>query len=251
MPQTIRNTDGSVEFEAATDAEVADLIAEFEAAKVARDEAYALADEAYGEHPRYGSDEYTAKQEVVGPHEVALAAANRALSASRNLPVGTEVRFSTSAGWSGDDSDSGVIEKVTESSYVVRKDGSGNGTARLNRETAHEWKSSYGRSGGGRSLSVVRTPAQHRAHVVEQAERNRVHAAQNAERRAYNDAVYAAQRAQGEQAVVLYEARRRALDLLVRKHQAEFDALLSVTLDVLAVDAPGRDESTLPAAPTT
>lgn len=252
MPQTVRNTDGSVEFDAATDAEVADLIATFEAATTAYDAAKADADALYGEHPAYVSPEYTAKTEVLAPFDQAVRQANTALSASRNLPVGTVVRFQSSAGWSGTDTDHGTITKVTEASYVIAKDdayGSAK-TARLDREKAHGWHSSYGGSRGNRSLSVVHTPAQAVVAKAEQAERNARQAAQNAERRAYNEAVYAAEQAQSAQARVLSEAQVRATKILREKHAVEYAALVSVALDVLAQDAPGREASSLPPVPT-
>jgi hypothetical protein len=254
VPQTVIYSTKSEEgtYEAATDAEVADLMATFVAATDALDEATAFADAEYGEHPQYNSDEYKARNAGLAPFSQALATAGRALAASRNLPVGTYVRFASREGWYGSTTDYGMITKVTSTSYTVVKEASygESKTARISRQHGHEFLSSYSGSNGGRSLSVVRTPAQQAVWIVEEGQRREQQERQNAERRAYNHAVYAADRAKGEQHALLHAARQRALETLIKRHQVEFDGMLGLALDLLASEAPGREETTPPALPT-
>lgn len=248
MPQTIVST--TSEYDVATDAEVAVLIEEFEAAKAAYDTAQAEAVAAYGEHPKFQSEDYLAKAEAMREPQARLSAANKALSASGNLPVGTAVSFVTSAGWGDNEHDSGVITQVTTTSYVVRKDLTG-GTARLPREEAHEWKTSYG-GGKGRSLGVVRTPRQQAAYATQQAEQRRLDALAREAKTARWEAESNLREALGKQAALGQIAKRRALDIILRRHAEEFAILEKDALDILVLDSevPGREE-TAPLAPET
>lgn len=238
MPLTVVSK--TAEYDAASPDEVAALVAEFEAATAAHEQAKADNPAPQGAY-RYDDPVKVAHQEALAPTAERLRSANAALAACRSLPLGTAVRFSTTAGWSGTDYDEGVITGVTSASYVVSK--TGGSTARLDRENAHEYQSSYSGTKGARSLSIVRTPAQQRDHQARTAAKAAQAAAERDAYRAQVRAVEAQQQALRAQHAVLHEARSKALALLLAKHGAEYDALVVSALDLLALDAPGRTET--------
>lgn len=167
---------------------------------------------------------------------------NALRSACGHLPVGTAVRFQTSKGWYDSETSEGIVTKVTDASYVVTKTGLWEtGSSRLDRWTAHESRSSYGN--GGRSLWVLRTPAED---AVFRAEQEAANAAAKAARIAEEAGWRAARKrddARNAQAQIQYDARSAAIEALIEAHRAEFDALVIDALDRLSEDAPGRDET--------
>lgn len=258
MPQTIayRTTSEEGEYEASTDTEVSALVEAYEAASAVL-AAFDAANPApeYVYRARVSAEEYAAYEARLEalqaerrPLELATAAARRALSESRNLPIGTVVSFRSSEGWGGSTTDEGVITKVTPTSYVVDKIGylGSSGTARLNREHAHTYRSSYSNSLGGRSMAVVRTPGQQQAYVQQQAAARREEATKRALQQAQWDAERAVQDARLAQQGILREAEAKALRLLIQRHAEEYASMVTTALDLLALDAPGREATVLP-----
>lgn len=198
---------------------------------------------------KYGTPEYEAWSAERSPLSTAQHAAERALSKTKALRVGTWVRFSTSAGWEGNDTSEGKIVKVTDASYVVEK--GIRGTARLNRETAHENKGySYSEVEGARSLRVVRTPAMQQAVEHAETEERRAQVLERELRNARQEEQSRVHRALLAQHGTLREAHNAAVSRLISKHKAEFDGLFMTALDLLGAQAPGREETT-PRTPST
>lgn len=255
MPQTIAYKTSAEEgtYEAATDAEVAVLVQAVEAAADALEaQKIALGPEPEytspyrrGEQVEVDNSAHDAYKEALRPFEVAVQQAYKALSESRNLPVGTVVRFSTSEGWYDSTTDEGTIAKVTPTSYVIDKDSGygSSGTARISREHGHLYRSNYSASNGGRSLHVVRTLSQQRAYQARQAQARAAQRAETEARQERYRAEEALRQARGQQQALLSDAHSRAFQVLMARHRAEYDGLVRDALDLLALDAPGRQET--------